>query len=496
MVENKYKPWWPAMKQIKTPDYDEKNNLDKPQPIKQLPPLTHVGSDPDFNEDLRFDLEYRRRVLSLKSVDDMVGRLRQKIVELGLLGETVIMLTSDNGFHAGQQRHYGKSLPYQSSTNVPLIVWGPGIIQKQTIPQAHLLSTIDFAPTLLELAGRTIPPEVQGKSFVPLLRQSTPILAGNWRPEGVLIESHGSQRVRGFKQQVTFNSLRLSSSVYTEWANGEREYYDLNSDPYELVNQYSNLSEADRIWHENRLSFLKSEMPHPASHIETPLLDSDVFLKSVDLTGHAEFSLGVNQVRLTIADITTNPHKYWNGQTWQDTQTIVQATLENRGGVISNWRYRFDPKSASERRYRVSSRAFSADGNYERSMPTRTFVLDPQEPYCQFVSPQNLDVLVYRIGRPMVITGFAIDNASEIQNVRLTIADRKRGLFWNGTAWQNTHVFVQPTLRRSNESRRVDWTYGFGPPEQAGEVQVLQRAINRNQEFDPTPRSIRFSWSE
>ncbi len=496
MAEPRYKSWWPNIKQIRTADYNEWNILDKPQPIRQMPKLFTIGNDPNINEDLRNDVEFRRRVLAMRSVDDMVGQLRQTIEQLGLVGETIILLTSDNGFHLGQQRHFGKSLPYQSSTNVPLIAWGPTLIQKKAVPQGHLLSTIDIAPTVLELAGRTIPEPVQGKSFVPLLRQSVPIPELSWRPEGVLVESYASQRARGYVQQATFNSLRLHDTIYTEWANGEREYYDLKVDPNELINQYNSLNEADKIWFENRLSFLKSEMPTPNSHIETPLLDSDVFFDAVELKGQAEFSIGVNQVRLTITDLTTNPIKYWNGHGWQEQQAIVQANLDNRGGVISNWRYSFQPSLESEGRFRISSRAFAADGNYERTVPSRTFVIDTVEPFCQFLYPQNQETLVYRAGRPMVISGVAQDHTVGIQNVRLTIADRTRNLFWNGTQWQTTHAFVQPTLRRMDDSQRVEWTYAFGPPESTGNVQVLQRAINRDQEFDPTPRSIRFSWRD
>ena len=92
-----------------------------------------------------------------------------------------------------------------------------------------------------------MPPSVDGESLVPLLRRQP---APTWR-NAALVEHHGPDfgtaagpdaPAPGSGNPSTYEALRLRHSTYVEYANGEREYYDLDSDPYELTNTYSALS--------------------------------------------------------------------------------------------------------------------------------------------------------------------------------------------------------------------------------------------------------------
>jgi N-acetylglucosamine-6-sulfatase len=86
----------------------------------------------------------------------------------------------------------------------------------------HLVINNDVAPTAAELAGVAPPSFVDGKSFVPLLRNEKPGV-GEWRT-GFLVEH----------VTPTYQALRTNGHIYVEWSGGEQELYDLREDPYQL----------------------------------------------------------------------------------------------------------------------------------------------------------------------------------------------------------------------------------------------------------------------
>ncbi|MCH1865778.1 sulfatase [Nocardioides sp. CFH 31398] len=107
----------------------------------------------------------------LESVDTQVGRIRRALEANGLEGNTLLLVTSDNG---GQSRpanaplRGGKGELYEGGIRVPLVAWGPGLV-RAGLDADHLTSTIDLLPTAAELAGVPVPPGVDGVSVVPTL---------------------------------------------------------------------------------------------------------------------------------------------------------------------------------------------------------------------------------------------------------------------------------------------------------------------------------------
>ena len=106
---------------------------------------------------------------------------------------------------------------------------------------------IDLYPTFVRLGQAGSSPLADGKSLVPLLRGNP---APHWR-DAALVEHHGPDfgvaagpdaPPPGSGNPSTYEALRLPHATYVEYANGEREYYDLKSDPYELTNIYPKLS--------------------------------------------------------------------------------------------------------------------------------------------------------------------------------------------------------------------------------------------------------------
>ena len=114
MVEPQYETWWPNLAVPRTPDFGELDMSDKLGSMWMLPELSQV-----FENEL--DAQFRNRVLSLKTVDDQLGRLFAKLDELEVADDTYIFLTSDNGWSGGHHRLAGKSNPYDRATNVPFL---------------------------------------------------------------------------------------------------------------------------------------------------------------------------------------------------------------------------------------------------------------------------------------------------------------------------------------------------------------------------------------
>ncbi|GMH71168.1 hypothetical protein TrST_g11337 [Triparma strigata] len=110
------------------------------------------------------DLLYRRRLAALQSVDDMIEEFVTKLDNLGVLDNTYVIYTNDNGYHLGQ---FGipidKRQPYESDLRVLMFVRGPGIEKNVTIDNSYALN-IDIAPTILSFAGAT-PEQIESYGF-------------------------------------------------------------------------------------------------------------------------------------------------------------------------------------------------------------------------------------------------------------------------------------------------------------------------------------------
>jgi arylsulfatase A-like enzyme len=137
---------------------------------------------------------------------------------------------------------------FDTDIRVPLVIAGPGIKPGMRIDA--LTENVDLAPTFEALAGGTPPPSVDGRSLVPLLEGHRP---ASWR-RAALVEHHGPDVDVGdpdYPMQESGNppsyeAMRLTNAVYVEYVDGEREYYDVAVDPYELRNAYGDLSASRR----------------------------------------------------------------------------------------------------------------------------------------------------------------------------------------------------------------------------------------------------------
>lgn len=185
----------------------------------------------------RYLKDYLRCVAS---VDTSVGRVLDWLDTHGLADDTLVIYASDQGFFLGEHGWYDKRWMYEEALRFPLILRWPGVIAPGTVDE-HLVSGIDVAPTLCELAQAPALPGTQGTSLAPLLG-STPPAA--WRdaiyyryfeyPEPHRVEPHLGVRTLNEKL-IEFPRL------------GTTEFYDLTSDPHELHNLVDSPEHSARV---------------------------------------------------------------------------------------------------------------------------------------------------------------------------------------------------------------------------------------------------------
>ena len=178
---------------------------------------------------LRYMKDYLR---CIAGIDENVGRILKFLDENGLAQNTVIVYTSDQGFYLGEHGWFDKRFMYEESMHTPLIMRLPrGLNKRGDIPQ--LVQNIDYAPTFLELAGVSVPEDMQGVSLVPLLKGESP---DDWRhslyyhfyeyPAEHAVKRHYGVRTERYKLIHFYNDIDV-------W-----ELYDLKEDPSEMNNLY------------------------------------------------------------------------------------------------------------------------------------------------------------------------------------------------------------------------------------------------------------------
>ena len=200
-----------------------------------------LASHPELTAEqkTRMDVEFRKRVQSVQSVDRMLGSLRATLAGAGGADRTVVVFTSDNGYHMGEHRlPSGKQTAFDTDVNVPLIVTGPGVAAGRTVDVP--VENIDLRPTFADLAGAPAPADTDGRSIKPLLAGEVP---GDWRTTA-LIEHHDpatdpadpDYERDSINIPPSYDALRTARFTYVEYVDGTREYYDRRTDPDQLRN--------------------------------------------------------------------------------------------------------------------------------------------------------------------------------------------------------------------------------------------------------------------
>jgi iduronate 2-sulfatase len=170
---------------------------------------------------------------SVSFMDAQVGVVLDSLDRHGLTDSTVIVFTSDHGYHMGEHGLWQKMSLFEESSRVPLLIAAPGISSPGTVAAAPV-SHVDLMPTLADLCGVTPPDNVQGQSLVPIL-QDVSTTGRGWALTEV---TRGGGNRPNAPAPFRGYSLRTSRWRYTEWDEGRkgRELYDHETDPRELTN--------------------------------------------------------------------------------------------------------------------------------------------------------------------------------------------------------------------------------------------------------------------
>lgn len=185
----------------------------------------------------RFDSpEKTQRILRdyyrlITGVDREVGRIVAELEKRGLAGNTVIVFTADNGFALGDRGMADKWFMYEEDIRVPAFIYDPRAPKAVAGQRSKaMVLNVDFAPTMLELAGIPAPKPMQGRSLVPLLKGEVP---KDWRTE--FFYEHHSVAARIPKSE----GVRTERWKYLRWIAEtpvKEELYDLQADPLEERN--------------------------------------------------------------------------------------------------------------------------------------------------------------------------------------------------------------------------------------------------------------------
>ncbi len=168
-----------------------------------------------------------------RSLDRNIGKILAYLDSTGLSKNTVVIYASDQGFYLGEHGWFDKRFIYEESLKTSFVIRYPGVI-KPGSQVNQLISNIDWNPTILDIAGIQAPAEVQGRSFLPLLKDPE---ADNWRDA---LYYHYYEYPHPHHVSPHFG-IRTKDYVLARFYQGVNswELFDLKKDPHELRNVYN-----------------------------------------------------------------------------------------------------------------------------------------------------------------------------------------------------------------------------------------------------------------
>lgn len=462
MVQNEYKDLGKEIRLAETPDLNEADMSDKP------PHLQVVKLDDKVMSSLHE--EHRKRVVATKSVDDLLGRLRDTLRQTGVADSTYLFFTSDHGYQLGHNRMIAKKVPYHRNTVIPMFVVGPGIKPGKS---SHLLAHIDLVPTFLELAGGESPVTLDGKSWVPILTDPSAIQPDDFR-QALLIQNWEEKSQLGNLIPASYASLRLPNRIFTEWSNGQKEFYDLADDPYQVNNKIDTLSPQQQAELSRQLHELKQGDSQPIVTFTCPELIS----KNTEIGGLAEDDDSVAAVEISIHDSQQNV--YWTGKSWESGYSSVKTQLSSPHGLITDWRVSVDlSKIQNNGNITIVAKAKDAQGN-ESDPNSFTFRVDAIEPETLLKLPATGST----VESPVILFGTCSDN-QKMRGIELVLQNVDKKTFWNGVDW----VKNESTFFKRVEQER--WHTTLEVP--VGRYRASAKSLDQAGNYDGTPSVTEFS---
>ena len=178
------------------------------------------------------------QIRAIMSADDQFAATMQLLSDRGVLDNTLVIFSSDNGYMWGEHGRWEKFVPYEPSLRVPLLVRWPGHFAAGT-DRTRLVSYLDLLPTMLQAAGVTLPstaPRLDGESLLAASRRTT---------------MYSEYYVDTANPNIpSWRMVRTATAKYIQTYNAQgaviaREYYNLTSDPAENTNLLGDTSTAN-----------------------------------------------------------------------------------------------------------------------------------------------------------------------------------------------------------------------------------------------------------
>lgn len=278
----------------RTPSWNAAGRGDKHRLLRETPAMT-------AEQVAQSDEIWRRRGDTLRSVDDLVEAVVQALKDAGRLEETFLFFTGDNGFHLGQfGMGFDKRQLYEVDVRVPYLVRGPGVARNSSA--LAMVSHVDLAPTILDLATGAVPDGWDGRSYKEVLLGATeasprreiliqyfgegqetqlcgagsaeymgdrawasqdlvPATCDQWDNTYSCLRSHdeGQGEDSAFCEFTCYDlESKAVVSCPADKPEGYGEYYDLKRDPHQLENGMLRLEESERARKQRRLAELRA----------------------------------------------------------------------------------------------------------------------------------------------------------------------------------------------------------------------------------------------
>ena len=216
---------------------------------------------------LRFIQDY---LACVRDIDDSIGEMMKYLKEKGVYGNTLVVYTSDQGFFMGDHGMWGKRYMFEQVMKMPFVAQLPGVIMPGTVAEEMCINE-DFAPTFLDLAGAPRPPQMQGRSMMPVLKGETP---ADWRK---VVYGRGYVE-GGWKHTAAWNGVKTATDELIHYyKRGEWEYFDLATDRLEMKNRYSDPK------CQKRIAELKEEIERQKKLFD----DNDEFINATESDPYA-----------------------------------------------------------------------------------------------------------------------------------------------------------------------------------------------------------------
>lgn len=212
----------------------------------------HTFDDPQAFAEFKYQRYMKRYLRTVQAIDDGVGRMLDKLDDLGIAENTIVIYTSDQGFFLGEHGWFDKRFMYEESLQMPFLCRYPAAIPAGSTSR-DIASNVDFAPTFLDYAGLPVPSYMQGRSMRPVLEGRTPEdwdqLAYHryWMNNDIIhaARAHYGVRDQRYKLVYWYNDDLGQIGARPVDAPPEWELFDCEADPHELMNLACDPAHAD-----------------------------------------------------------------------------------------------------------------------------------------------------------------------------------------------------------------------------------------------------------